>query len=434
MLQERLGVRWVLLLGLLGAAGCDDGGGGGAGADARAPDGGAADVAPADAAAPVDAGPVDAGDAAPARLPPLVPAPDAYAEIEALGITRFFGRAQPIAETEAEGGITSFTFDPADGPVCFRGEPFSMAVRDRGHGDLLIFLQGGGACWSDFCFAIDFAREGMPPIDILDPALEANPVRDWDVAYLPYCDGSLFVGEAAYDDDDDGEIDRQHAGLRNVSAALDVIAARFPAPRRILLAGSSGGAYGTILTTVLVRAKYPTTPLYVFSDSGVGVAKAAEPTFLADLLVEFDAAQYLPASCTDCITNGHLTRLIAWQLERDTNLRLAQFSSVNDFVIANLFLMIGPAGFEPALLEETAWLAERFPDRYRRFIVPGKLHTTLLGDASGFVGPELGERLAGVVELGNMTDTGADGVTVGAWLEAMLADDPVVWREIVVTE
>ncbi len=422
--------RWLGVLALLSLAACDDGGGeagpreGGAPADETADATLASDAAP-DAAVP---------DAAPPRLPPLAPAPDAFAEIEAPGITRFFGAAAPSEVSEAEGGLTNYTFDPADGPVCFRGDPFRMAVRDRGRGDLLIFLQGGGACWSDFCFAIDFAREGMPPIDILDPALPANPVRDWDVAYLPYCDGSLFVGEASYDDDDDGAIDRRHAGLRNVSAALDVIAERFPAPRRVLLAGSSGGAYGTILTTVLVRAKYPTVPLYVFSDSGVGIAKAAEPTFVADLLTEFDAARYLPASCADCIGNGHLTRLIAWQLERDTNLRLAQFSSLNDFVIANLFLMIGPAGFEPALLEETAWLAERFPDRYRRFIVPGKLHTTLLGDASGFVGPELGERLAGVVELGNMTDTGADGVTVGEWLGAMLAEDPVVWREIVATE
>jgi len=57
-----------------------------------------------------------------------------------------------------------------------------------------------------------------------------------------------------------------------------------------------------------------------------------------------------------------------------------------------------------------------------------------LGDASGFVGPELGERLAGVVELGSMAETQVEGVTVGAWLEAMLDGDQATWRNLVSTE
>lgn len=58
----------------------------------------------------------------------------------------------------------------------------------------MIFLQGGGACWADFCSAFE-ETNSLPPVGILNPSLQGNPVADWDVVYLPYCDGSLFAGD-----------------------------------------------------------------------------------------------------------------------------------------------------------------------------------------------------------------------------------------------
>ena len=58
----------------------------------------------------------------------------------------------------------------------------------------MIFLQGGGACWADFCSAFE-ETNSLPPAEILNPSLQGNPVADWDVVYLPYCDGSLFAGD-----------------------------------------------------------------------------------------------------------------------------------------------------------------------------------------------------------------------------------------------
>ena len=92
-----------------------------------------------------------------------------------------------------------------------------------------------------------------PPLDLIRTDLPFNPVDGWNVTYLPYCDGSLFAGDAQVDEDGDGEVDRIHAGLQNLSAALDVAKAQWPDPRRIVLAGSSGGGFGTIPGVVLVR-------------------------------------------------------------------------------------------------------------------------------------------------------------------------------------
>ena len=57
-------------------------------------------------------------------------------------------------------------------------------------------------------------------------------MSDWNQVYVPYCDGSLFSSDAQVDVDADGIVDRYHHGLHNLSAALDVAKAEFPAPKR----------------------------------------------------------------------------------------------------------------------------------------------------------------------------------------------------------
>ncbi len=125
------------------------------------------------------------------------PAPP-FQEVFDAGITQYLGLAAPTTETEADGVVT-YEWDPADGPMCLRGGPYRMAVRDSAASDdLLIFPGGGGACWSDFCFAFEAAGSGIPPMQALDPDKKTNPFRDFDVAFLHYCDGSPFAGEAAW--------------------------------------------------------------------------------------------------------------------------------------------------------------------------------------------------------------------------------------------
>src|SRR5690625_7109765 len=69
------------------------------------------------------------------------------------GLTRYLGAATPIVKERQD--FTLYEFDAADGPVCMRGAPFrSMIRKAEGSNDLVIFLQGGGACWDDFCLAV----------------------------------------------------------------------------------------------------------------------------------------------------------------------------------------------------------------------------------------------------------------------------------------
>jgi hypothetical protein len=156
------------------------------------------------------------------------------------------------------------------GPCAFARSPFEWPRAQARPDDLVIFLQGGGACWSEFCLAIDSAPPGIPPLEILNADLDVNPVKDWDVAYVPYCDASLFAGDIDVDEDEDGLPDRFHRGQQNISAAVDQVRRYFPYPKRIILGRSSGGGYGTIVASQVVRARFPDTPLFIVQDSGLG--------------------------------------------------------------------------------------------------------------------------------------------------------------------
>lgn len=354
-----------------------------------------------------------------------------FEEVVALGAAKYLGAATTTATTAPAEGVTTYEFDPASGPLCLHGKPYRVSVRDTGSDDLFIFLQGGGACWSTFCLAVNEAPAGIPKLDILDATRATNPLRDTSLVYLPYCDGSFFAGDASADDDHDGKADRIQHGLQNLSAALDVARQRFPHPKRVVLAGSSGGGYGAILATILVRTVYPAVPLDVFDDSGPGLGHDGDPSYVGRILDELAIRPLLPASCADCTGNGHITRLVEWELARDPGLRFAQFSSYEDYVLSDIFLGVTGAAYHTALVAETSRIHDRFPDRYRRFLVAGGVHTSLLGTPTGIVGSNLGavdlpagatQKLLGV-KLGGIDSTVLRGVSIASWFGAMIRGD-----------
>lgn len=342
-------------------------------------------------------------------------------------------------DTETTDGVTTTTFSTASGPRCLRGDPFRASVRDGASDDLLVFLQGGGACWSDFCLAVTKAPAGIPDVDVLRTELDANPFRDFDVAYAPYCDGSLFSGDTEIDDDGDGVTDRWHRGLANLSATLDVARTSFPSPRRVVLAGSSGGAYGSILGAVLVRAVYPDAEIVVLTDSGTGVARGStDPTYVRALLEEIGATKFLPDDCEGCLDDGNVTRVIDWWLARDPQVRFGVFSSWYDSIIGDVFLKIPPADFRDELDAATSVLHDAWPDRYRRFLIDGRMHTTLLGDPTGIIGSDLSAvelppgalTLFTDLELGHLDTTSLGDVTFSAWTQALIDGDDLVWADL----
>ena len=308
-----------------------------------------------------------------------------FAELYRQGVDRYLGVYTPMMSA-VSGDTTTHTFGVGDGPLCLDGSAYKMSTRNQGSKDLVIFLEGGGACWSTFCSATESASGGVPEAGILDPDLAGNPLAGADVAYFPYCDGSLFTGDVDNEYSIRAGTEYQR-GLKNLSAGLDVVVNTFPDPERIVLAGNSGGAFGTIFALSLVRKLYPTVPIDVINDSGTGVGKDNDPGFLAMLFDEWNSGAFLPASiCPDCIASGHMTEYFMWELDRDKNFRLAMLTSKQDFVIGTAFLQIGGPAFETTILRELPMIEAYAHGRMHTWIDDGDTHTYVQRDAAATAG------------------------------------------------
>ncbi len=317
-------------------------------------------------------------------------------ELIAKGLDKYFGKATPTESTNAVGD-TVYTFDPNDGPVCFKGATYKAIVHDAGSDSLMIYLQGGGACWRDLCQATETAVETVGKAGICDQDPSKNVVGGWNILFVPYCDGSVFSG----DNDTtapDGVTPWKFHGLQNLSAAVDVGKKRFPSPKRILLAGSSAGGYGTIVGTAVVRLHYPDTELMVFNDAGLGLNNPDNPSMIEHIREDWGFDKYTPDSCTEC--DAQSTALISWGLKNDPTLKVSAFSSYEDGIVGGVFLgMQGPA-FKTLLLEESGKVHTAFPTRFERFMIAGTQHTALIGNyyTSTVDGVTLADFTRGMVE------------------------------------
>jgi len=279
------------------------------------------------------------------------------------------------------------------------------------------------------CQSFSTVRAGVPNAGILNRDLPVNPVEDWNVGYVPYCDGSLFAGDVDIDDDGDGEIDRYHRGLLNLSVALDAIHSQFPEPERVLVVGSSAGAYGTVLGAMLTRSVYPEAPIDVVADGGIGLGLPGQPWFIRSMLEEWGIAKLVPDSCENCFEDGHVTAVTSWALDRDPQMRVFGITSLQDFIIGQMFLGLSGAEYEAAVRSETAEMVAGHNGQYHRFVFAGSKHTTVsidstmdFEDMEGLpfdFDPDMLEQL-----LGTFDQTEVNGVVISDWLSRGLANEP----------
>lgn len=297
-----------------------------------------------------------------------------YQELYDQGADRYLGVFSPTSTNEVSPGTTEYFFDIPDGPICFTGNDFSMFTRDGSSSSLLIFLQGGGFCSPVACAAVE---EGLPlfPVGILDPNDPESAVANFDLGYVPYCDGSSMIGDREVDSDGDGVNDRFFRGAQNLSASLDVIASKYPAPDKIVLAGNSAGGFAVHHALPLLRLLYPDVKIFVINDSGPGIMDAGGYQTLLDY---WNGRAFYPASCASCVgADGNLTDYHQYQLAQDPNIEMAYISSMQDETFAQLTSGGGPA-YEAQLFEASNELNASFPERFNSLIAAGDNHTFIM--------------------------------------------------------
>ncbi|MCP4677840.1 MAG: hypothetical protein GY854_20445 [Deltaproteobacteria bacterium] len=118
-----------------------------------------------------------------------------------------------------------------------------MRYSEIASNNLLIFLEGGGAC---FNFTTCIANPQSIPTTARDPGTSGifdfsrdnNPVKDWNMIYIPYC-----TGDAHFGSNPDGNIvghgKQKFVGGNNYRLFLESAVATFPSTEFVLLSGYS---------------------------------------------------------------------------------------------------------------------------------------------------------------------------------------------------
>lgn len=227
-----------------------------------------------------------------------------------------------------------WTYIEVPGTRCMNGSPAGFGVsHNPDSSNVMIYLEGGGACFSDACDFTAFAIPFLPPSDgIFNRNNDTNPVNDWTMIYVPYCTGDIHAGDA--EQMLGGQL-RQFRGYSNITTYLEQWVPSFPA-ERVLLTGISAGGFGAGLNAIQVADAYgDQVELTVIDDSGPPLSNDVIPPCLQTLFREtWNLDGTVLANCDTCDPNDFAAGLIDHVLTNYPDVRFGVFSNTSDAIIS----------------------------------------------------------------------------------------------------
>jgi hypothetical protein len=190
-----------------------------------------------------------------------------------------------VADTTAPDGVTetSAAVEPVVGswtPIaggddchCSDGSEFELWERPADPTKVVLFFQGGGACFSaETCGpqSTSFTRNltiGQAPDfgGIFDETNPENPLAGHSIVYVPYCTGDVHLGDRVTEYSDTVTI--AHNGFPNARRGLDIVLANYPDVEQLVVAGASAGSIPTPAFAGLAADALPDTQIVTFGDS-----------------------------------------------------------------------------------------------------------------------------------------------------------------------
>ena len=274
---------------------------------------------------------------------------------------------------------------PGGDTTCGLHTPYSFFHRDGADPSrLLIYFQGGGACWDwvSCSGTFDSRVEDDEPArfrGIFDRSNVQNPFKDFAMVFVPYCTGDVHIGDASrkYGDDPSAR-PLAHRGYRNVAAVLAWLGGQKRTPKTVVVSGTSAGSYGALFHTPAIARMFPKALIVMLGDSGVPLLNDTPK-----VLQTWGAAGVLArlwneppeAVLQQPLRAAHL------QVARSTpSIRMAQVTTDRDSVQLGFYLISGsPRGREVtyALLDDV----RRAVPAFRSFVLDGADHGLFPTDA-----------------------------------------------------
>jgi hypothetical protein len=246
------------------------------------------------------------------------------------------------------------------GMECADGTPTGIAI-SRGSADaVLVYLLGGGACWSETACDADLRSFGKADYDfysqfvtgtILDRTLPGNPFAAWTIVFVPYCTGDVHAGDSVRTYGTAPAVTWNHHGYRNLEAAVARMASAVAPPEKVVVAGSSAGGFGSLLAYGLVRTEWPASAGVegaLVDDSGPTLVGTAIPDAIRGAWWDaWNLGSTIDPLCAGC--RSDLSEI--WPALRAAHGadRLALVSTTRDLTMRGFFGGLPAAEFEAAL-------------------------------------------------------------------------------------
>ncbi len=341
---------------------------------------------------------------------------------------------------------TQFTTISPTGTVKYNGKnisstcafdtPYHFFAKRGTVNKLVMYYQGGGACWEQLTCGIPVCDDDVDPngndnpnnfssgfADLLNPL---NPVKDWHIVFVSYCSCDIHFGDASqdYNNTNPGApLHVEHRGFQNSRIAEKWAREHFVNPEQVLVTGSSAGAYGALFNGPIHKDQvWPASKFSILADAGNGVITSA---FLQNEFSNWDFTKNLPkkfpelkapiddgsgmVGYIDAVTDlfptstwAHYSSAFDGGFGGQTGFYNVMLNDSNP--IAALSWWEGSCAFNSVMRSQVQQNAALDPDNYRYYIGTGSRHT-MWGSNKVY------------------DDTTGGVPTIADWLQAMIDSD-----------
>ncbi len=329
-----------------------------------------------------------------------------------------------------------------DGSYSFTSGATGLAVDWGTSNDLVVFLQGGGACWDFFTCGGAAQLTGAPlastgpfgpdefatniyleyPNTWIQRANRPAALSTATVVFVPYCTGDEHGGDriTTYQPPPIAGLSSlpaitwHHTGHPNVMAFLKRLGATFTLgpTDKLVIAGSSAGGFGSLANYPAFRWYWPQAKAYLVDDSGPPLMGHAVPaSSRAAWYASWNLSASLDAFCPECPQD--LSAALRELTNRHPQDRMALLSHLQDGVIRYFFgtITLYPPSitpmdattFETALRQLGTEVMDPATANAKYFFTSGDGHPMLEPDPTAIITPDPG---------------------LTQWIQQMLSDDP----------
>lgn len=330
------------------------------------------------------------------------------------------------ADTAADTTTSTSTEDPGTTPVevqdweehvpggdcqCGDGADFRFYSRVADPEKVMLFFQGGGACFSlATCNPDDpsytTVATGLQPESgsgVFDFENPDNPFRDWSMVFVPYCTGDVHLGDNT--NTYGPGVTVNHKGYVNGKAAFDYMVEAFPDATEVFVTGSSAGGVPSPLFGGLASDAYPDAEIAVLADaSGVYADNPAVNVAIGNLWGAYNNVPDWPENEGLEPADYSIPGLFVQSGLHDPDIRFARYDNAYDDVQQSFSSLAGLSdGDLLDIIQANEAGIEDAGVPVASYIAPGTDHTIL-----GYDG---------------MYDLEVDGVSFLDWLNGFVAGE-----------